>query len=758
MPSTADLRTAWREDRVASVHIQKCAGGVATYQCSDRCVGIHKHMPREEVFNSIIKAGWRCNCFARFDSHFGLHEWLRVRAAASAGGVHLALITMLRDPVERVISEFAYLRALPEAMLQDQWDYADEAQRPLRDALANGSLSFVEFVEHPLNPAHNRQVRALAGRGPPKPWNTSGCCLSQMASGHLRTWAHRVAGGSAAESMGRAVDELRSDAFAASRLSVAMRLAVRDEHAAVAIAHLEHSIEAFGIVERMEESVALMTRVLGWPNASSRLHINEARTTKPTVTTALRARIAELNGLDTRLYSAALALFDSRQHHTPTRRVTPTRRATPTNAPTAALQSFGSRTSLQATLEAPRRGAHATFVLNETHPRRDVFWHTTLGTLVPLLATMLDAGTCGPCTPRAACQCAPATLRMAWEPPSILRAQLQLLPHLDVHVVRASELYAPAEPTGTGELHTLAPRQDSCEHGTVPRWHELKRCMSGVHNASVLLRARRVLGALCSLDLENAKPRTAHGWVHAPQYGDEGDVKMRALIVLRCGDPSASPSPKLETGRHPHHGMCLNETHGTYKALASELRVHGVATRGLAFESLSFCEQLAAVAEADMIIYAHGSAHANFLALTAETTVVELTPYFANATRACMRCADCMQSTNANCLLKPPLAPTVYDLIVGRSQSKRLVAALGSGVPNVQHLAVPAAMCNGCQRSDWGCAPPKQLARLSVARHLAMVGRHRAADAVLAASRTAWVDEWRNAQGERCSARVTAFG
>ena len=34
---------------------------------------------------------------------------------------------MVRDPVDRVVSEYHYLMARPEARDQDQWDYADAA-------------------------------------------------------------------------------------------------------------------------------------------------------------------------------------------------------------------------------------------------------------------------------------------------------------------------------------------------------------------------------------------------------------------------------------------------------------------------------------------------------------------------------------------------------------------------------------------------------------------------------------------------------
>lgn len=333
-----------------------------------------------------------------------------------------------------------------------------------------------------------------------------------------------------------------------------------------------------------------------------------------------------------------------------------------------------------------------------------IYWHSTFSTLAPLLAALLDSGTCGPCRRLLPCQCAPSILRVPLKPTRLLSSQLSLIPNLRVTIVEPSALL-------NGTVFEVGPPIDPCHSGM---------CANG----TVVQKARRILGpAICGLDFGENKRRDATGW---PERASP--TSRRALIIFRCSN-AAHVFVDSQPGEGAHRRMCLNATSsGAFDALHAEFRRRNFVTRGVFMEDMPMCEQLVAVAAADVVIYSHGSAHTNFIALTPVTTVIELSPYLVspvNATRDwCGRCAEPDSSR---------VWPTICGgwgvpapaLPLSRSQSRFIVKGLAAtGLPAVQHIAVPAGKLPGGARvSDWGCLQPTRLAQLAVDAHDAMVNR-----------------------------------
>lgn len=126
-------------------------------------------------------------------------------------------------------------------------------------------------------------------------------------------------------------------------------------------------------------------------------------------------------------------------------------------------------------------------------------------------------------------------------------------------------------------------------------------------------------------------------------------------------------------------------------SLRHEFALSGFVVSARKFSSsIGLCEQWAAVSWADVIIYTHGSAHANFFALRPSTTVVELTPYIVNDMKARMRCEACVlgRATQVPTCLDSdtPLAPTARDLGYGaRSQARQVIMVRASA----HHTLIP---------------------------------------------------------------------
>ena len=148
------------------VNVQQ-ATGISSQHCMDRCA-LSEQL--NGTMSQLFLSNPSCGCFAFFDAdaHWSLHEMLEIRSAARSAGIPLELVTVLRDPVERVASEFRYLQANPAALSQDEWDYMDRRSlkqpklSPLGAVLQRKlpDMNLDEFISAEPNghPAHNRQV------------------------------------------------------------------------------------------------------------------------------------------------------------------------------------------------------------------------------------------------------------------------------------------------------------------------------------------------------------------------------------------------------------------------------------------------------------------------------------------------------------------------------------------------------------------------------------------------------------------------
>ena len=152
--------------------------------------------------------------------------------------------------------------------------------------------------------------------------------------------------------------------------------------------------------------------------------------------------------------------------------------------------------------------------------------------------------------------------------------------------------------------------------------------------------------------------------------------------------------------------------------LGSSMRAHNLSLLAMTPHGLSVREQFRAIASADVIIYFHGSAHANFFVASPRTLLIELTPYFIRPGEVLARCEACGQKrADASCYTAPPRVDAIDP---DRSQSLQLGSMLSRMSVPVRHIAIPAGLIpvdsfNGSWRKleDWGCLPPSNLARLT---------------------------------------------
>ena len=112
-------------------------------------------------------------------THGNHHDWHQVRAGEGFANARTrrepvdVVVVNLRDPVDRVLSEYYFCVLKLNCVQQDQWDYAHRGRREtsvalLRERLLahlNGSrsLGLGEWVEWPGNPAHERQSHYVSG-------------------------------------------------------------------------------------------------------------------------------------------------------------------------------------------------------------------------------------------------------------------------------------------------------------------------------------------------------------------------------------------------------------------------------------------------------------------------------------------------------------------------------------------------------------------------------------------------------------------
>jgi hypothetical protein len=272
-----------------------------------------------------LSRGVDCAC-KMFDYHWNFFELQQFGARVAP----LAIITVLRDPVDRVISEYAYLSRHPAVLLQDQWDYltsADLAAR-LRARGADGhpQLGVADFARYSPNPAHDRQARYLAGFARGALNGEAKCCL-RRSWGHARNWAVEAAGGGADARSKEAAMERVDDAIARveanttarhspglAKISDAGPPPVGRAETARALEHLRDGVLAVGLLEREDETRELFEYQLGWPASvrpAGRI-TNASVAPKPRVSADLRAEIEARNSADLALCAEATRLFEAR--------------------------------------------------------------------------------------------------------------------------------------------------------------------------------------------------------------------------------------------------------------------------------------------------------------------------------------------------------------------------------------------------------------------------------------------------------------
>jgi hypothetical protein len=238
------VNTAAPDDTVVFLHIPKTAGNTVTWlldrhYAADRRYAVPTS-PKEIPPLEEILAGLRSlppDQLQRLDlltGHFpyGVHAALPRRAR---------YMTFVRDPVERVVSLYHYIRSHPVHPLRG------EANRLTLREFAEGNVS---------GNLHNGQTAFIAGKG---------------------IWHDRF----------------------------------DDELLAEALANIESGFAAVGVTERLDESVLVLRRRLGWgPRVYYRSqNVNSARP-REALDRETAVAIEALNELDRRLYDRATKLLD----------------------------------------------------------------------------------------------------------------------------------------------------------------------------------------------------------------------------------------------------------------------------------------------------------------------------------------------------------------------------------------------------------------------------------------------------------------
>ncbi len=172
---------------------------------------------------------------------YGLHRCFRRPAQ---------YVTLLRDPVRRVLSYYFFLRRQHPAVLTTR---------------RGACLSLEDWLESPdfASVVRNDQVRSIAGRG------------------------------GAAWRLGAPVE-------------AAEDLSLLDD----ALRNIDRAFRFVGIVERYDESVLLLSDRMGWGPLWYGWGRRRAPLERPPIPDRTEARVAELNAIDIALYQRARAAFD----------------------------------------------------------------------------------------------------------------------------------------------------------------------------------------------------------------------------------------------------------------------------------------------------------------------------------------------------------------------------------------------------------------------------------------------------------------
>jgi hypothetical protein len=183
-------------------------------------------------------------------------ETYRVVGGHFRFGLHLLFdtpsryLTFLRDPVERVISHFAYVQR--------------EAQHPQHARVTASNMSLEQWVRN----------------------GSDGGCSDNLQIRNLTT---------------RSETEVPFKGTTRQMLDEAKRV-------------LSERIDFLGITERYEGSIRFFGERLGWPQPAviERLNVSPNRPAAADIATSTRAAILDHNALDIELYGFAVGLFERR--------------------------------------------------------------------------------------------------------------------------------------------------------------------------------------------------------------------------------------------------------------------------------------------------------------------------------------------------------------------------------------------------------------------------------------------------------------
>merc|ERR1719247_3957060 len=208
-----------------------------------------------------------------------------------------AVATWIRDPVERVFSEYAYVRNVG-ASQQVQWDYTPQQQKLVAEA-----DTFEKFLNIPDNPANNRMTRYLLGFARPRTVSCPRDCNP--------VWAQFFK------------EDLQSPG---SQIRVAKESGVTDAKIlTVAKQRMDKSIPLLGVTDCFDESLTLLGLQLGWsvPHmlADAKVHYRAGgRNASAQATAVHRLQITpqstklalEKNSLDLQVFRYAQLLVNQR--------------------------------------------------------------------------------------------------------------------------------------------------------------------------------------------------------------------------------------------------------------------------------------------------------------------------------------------------------------------------------------------------------------------------------------------------------------
>lgn len=108
-------------------------------------------------------------------SHLNHHDWSKLKAPARVHGELLpkkeVVVLNLRDPVERVLSEYYFCSERLNCVQQTQWDYSHRTsknvsalfRRMRQHVFGEAPLGLLEWLRWPENPAHERQAHYVSG-------------------------------------------------------------------------------------------------------------------------------------------------------------------------------------------------------------------------------------------------------------------------------------------------------------------------------------------------------------------------------------------------------------------------------------------------------------------------------------------------------------------------------------------------------------------------------------------------------------------